>query len=311
MILNKIVRKLRRLFAENVLYGHFPFAYAHYYYWKNTGHELNWKNPQGIDQKLLWLARYWQDPRIIECTDKLAVRNYIKGCGLAYILNEVYSVYDDVNDVDISVLPERFVLKTNHFGGGDGVFICKNKQTFNIKEAKQVLNRQMHSVTGLETCEWQYQYIEPKLFAEKYIGDKNDNRLEIQFFCFNGEAKHILVRNDLGDAAKVPFAVSYDISWNRTFDRKEEDKTIKVSCPQKLAEMITIANTLAAPFPQVRVDLYYVDEQIIFSEMTFSTCGNILLNYKEETRKSWGEQLCLPEPLGCHWSDFYVSQVLK
>lgn len=311
MLIGKIVRMLRRLFAENILYQRFPVAYAHYYYWRHTGRELNLKNPQGISQKMLWLACFWQDSRIVRCTDKLAVREYIIQCGLEDILNEIYFIYDNAADIDITKLPSRFVLKTNHFGGGDGVFICKNKKNFNINGAKRILDKQMHSVTGLETCEWQYQYIKPKLFAEKYIGDENDNRLEIQFFCFNGKAKHILVRNDLGDAAATPFAISYDTAWNRMLDRKEEVETISIPRPHKLDEMIRIANILSSPFPQVRVDLYYVDERIIFGEMTFSTCGNILLNYKESTRRKWGEELSLPSPLKSHWGDYYKSYASK
>ncbi len=120
---------LRRLFAENILYQRFPVAYAHYYYWRHTGRELNLKNPQGISQKMLWLACFWQDSRIVRCTDKLAVREYIIQCGLEDILNEIYFIYDNAADIDITKLPSRFVLKTNHFGGGDGVFICKNKKT--------------------------------------------------------------------------------------------------------------------------------------------------------------------------------------
>ena len=40
--------------------------------------------------------------------------------------------------------------------------------------------------------------------------------------------------------------------------------------PQNLAEMLAVAQKLAAPFPFVRVDLYNLVERIVFSELTFT-----------------------------------------
>ena len=134
---------------------------------------------------------------------------------------------------------------------------------------------------------------------------KEGQRLEIQFFFFDGEAKHILVRNDLGDAAENSFAISYDMNWNRVHDRKIEDMSINVDKPRRYDEMLSIAKKLAEPFPHVRVDLYYVDDRIIFGELTFSTSGKILVNYPDETIQRWGDEWTLPEKLNMKWSDYY------
>lgn len=304
-IIIKIIRRIRRWIAKNILYGRFPYAYAHYYYWEHLRKELDYKNPKDINEKLFWLARYWQDPRIVQCADKLAVRDYIKSLGLEYILNDIYCIYENAEDIDLSVLPDKFVIKTNHCGGGSYMVICDDKSKLLKEDVKRIINEGLHYVTGLTTCEYQYQYIKPRAFAEKFIEDSNNERLEIQFFCFNGKAKHILVRNDLGLSNSKPFAISYDMNWNRVHDRKIEDMSIKVPRPMKLDEMIDIANKLAAPFPHVRVDLYYIDEKIIFGEMTFSTSGNILWNYPQEIRNKWGEELILPEKLKHKWKDIY------
>lgn len=307
-ILNKIIRKIRRLVAKYLLFGRFPYAYAHYYYWECLRKELNYKNPKDINEKLFWLARYWQDPRIVQCADKLAVRDYIKSLGLDYILNEVYCIYNRADDIDFSALPEKFVIKTNHCGGGSFMVICDDKSKLNKKEAIEIIRNGLKHVTGLTTCEYQYQYIKPRAFAEKFIEDVVGERLEIQFFCFNGKAKHILVRNDLGIASDKSFAISYDMNWNRVQDRKYEDMSIDIPRPTKLEEMIKVANKLAEPFPQVRIDLYYVDNRIIFGEMTFSTSGNILWNYPQSIRDKWGEELVLPSKLNSKWKNYYKSQ---
>lgn len=310
-IFYKIFRRIRHWVGQNILFGRFPYAYTHYFYWKHLRKELNYRNPKDINEKLLWLARYWQDPRIVQCADKLAVRDYVKSLGLDYILNEIYCVYDKASEIDFNLLPEKFVLKTNHCGGGSYMVICDDKSQVDQIEAIKIINDGLHHVTGLTSCEYQYQYIKPRAFAEKFIEDKNGERLEIQFFCFNGQAKHILVRNDLGIVNAEPFAISYDMEWNRVKDRVNEDMSINLPRPNKLEDMINIANRLAAPFPHVRVDLYYVDDKIIFGEMTFSSSGNILWNYPQLVRDRWGDELQLPRKIKTKWSDVYVSQVKK
>lgn len=307
-----ILRKIRNIIGKNVWKRVSTYAYMHYYYWHHTGKELDFKQPKDLNQKLLWLARYWQDPRIVTYADKLAVRDYIKQCGFEHILTKVYAEYASAEEINFSILPDQFVLKCNHCGGGVGMVICKEKATLDEAASRRVIDDGLHTVIGLDTCEYQYQYIKPRAYAEEFIGNDGDERYEIQFFCFNGQAKHILVRNDLGDAAQKPYAISYDINWTRVHDRKWEDMSINISRPKKLDEMLEIANKLAAPFPHVRVDLYLVnDEWIYFGEMTFSTSGNILWNYTPEVVQEWGEELVLPEKLNTKWRDVYESYVRR
>lgn len=307
-VIQSFIMRIRKFFAYNVWYGRFPYAYVRYYYRFHRGKELNYRNPEDFNQKLFWLARYWQDPRIVTCTDKLAVRKYIEDLGLGYILTKLYAIYESAEQIDFNQLPSRFVIKCNHCGGGSNMILCKDKSQLSEGAARASIAEGLQKVIGLDTCEYHYQYIKPMAFAEEFIGGNGEERLEIQFFCLNGIARHILVRNDLGDAAKDSFAISYDINWNRVQDRKREDMSINVPRPQKLDEMINIANKLAAPFPQVRVDLYLVnDKQIYFGEMTFTTSGNVLWNYTDRVVKEWGEELVLPEKLKTKWNKVYKS----
>ena len=120
-----------------------------------------------------------------------------------------------------------------------------------------------------------------------------------------------MVRNDLGVASSKPFAISYDMNWKRSNDRIHEDMSIDIPKPKRFEELVEIANKLASPFPHVRIDMYYVDDKIIFGEMTFSTSGNILWKYREETKKEWGKELVLPKKLNTKWKKIYKSQINK
>jgi len=57
--------------------------------------------------------------------------------------------------------------------------------------------------------------------------------------------------------------------------------------PSNLEEMLTVAEALAAPFEFVRVDLYNLGEQLLFSELTFTPlAGDLWLE-----PSSWDQQL--------------------
>lgn len=103
-----------------------------------TSKKLNWKTPKDINQKLLWLTRYWQNPLIITCADKFKVRDYIRDCGLEKLLVPLIGVYDSVEDIDFDNLPNQFVLKCNH-GSGTNI-ICRDKSKIDFESIKLKLN---------------------------------------------------------------------------------------------------------------------------------------------------------------------------
>ena len=306
-IFQKYRNKIRVRLARNVWKPYFPWFFAHYVYWLRTDccKELNWRKPSDINQKLFWLHRYWQHPLIVKCADKLGMREYVKECGLEHLLTTVYATYESENDIKLEELPDTFVLKCNH-GCGFNI-ITKNKVELDINDIKGKIKEWLGTTIGFDTAEYHYQYIRPMAYAEEYIGDENNERLEIQFFCFNGKANHILVRNDLGDAAQKSFAISYNREWQRVQDRIKEDMSISIPRPECFDELVRYAEILAKTFPHVRVDFYLVGEKIYICELTFTTHGNILSNYRPETLKAWGDELVLPKKLKTKWKNIYKS----
>lgn len=305
MTVNRYRRWLRRRYLAFCKRNNVPFSFystcnAREVYHQRTGGELSYAHPDTFDEKMFWLARYWQDPLIVRCSDKIAVREYVDSCGLSFLLNDLYGVYSHPRDIDWSSLPDRFVLKCNH--GCAFNIICKDKHALNRDESMALLEKWMGTRYGEDTAEYQYLYIKPGILAERFIDAGASGKYEIQFFCFNGKARHILLRNDLGDASQNAFAISYDMDWNREFARIDENPSIAVPRPENLDSLVGYAEKLAAPFPQVRVDFYLAGDDVIFGELTFSTCGNVLSNYKGEIQTEWSGELVLPHKSGKKWS---------
>ena len=229
---------------------------------------LNLRNPKRFTEKLQWYKLFYQDPLLTQCADKLEVRKFVESKGLGAILNELYGSYNSLNEVCFDTLPDKFVLKTTN-GSGTNIF-CKDKSDFNIKKAKKIVKSWLAHDMYLLGREWCYKNIKPKIIVEKFLEDKNNvfkGVNDYKFLCFNGKAKYIVVDVDRQVSHKRNF---YDLSWN--YIHVSSDYPNFGDCidrPTGLNEMIKIANILAADFPFVRVDLYWINSKIIFGELTF------------------------------------------
>lgn len=101
--------------------------FAKIIYKKIVGKELNIENPRTFDEKQWYLKLFNRDPLLTKCTDKYLVREYVKDCGLGHILNNIFAIYDNANQINFNEFPEnRVFLKCNHTSGYNVIY-DKNK----------------------------------------------------------------------------------------------------------------------------------------------------------------------------------------
>lgn len=117
------------------------------------GHRLNLKSPQTFTEKLQWLKLYNRKPESPTMVDKYAVKQYVANIiGEDYIIPTL-GVQDKPEEIDWDSLPNQFVLKTTH-GGGGGVVICKDKESFDRNSAIDKLNESLASDIYKGLREW-------------------------------------------------------------------------------------------------------------------------------------------------------------
>ena len=76
---------------------------------------LNLKNPTSLADKVTYVELHKQSSLASMCTDKYAVRDYIREKGLEDILIPVVGgPWENVEDVDFDSLPDSFALKATH-----------------------------------------------------------------------------------------------------------------------------------------------------------------------------------------------------
>lgn len=244
-------------------------------YWLQTGRRLNLKNPKRFTEKLQLYKMKYRNPDMLRCTDKYEVRKYIEEKGFGEYLIPLIGVYNSVEEIDYSKLPNKFVAKTTDGGGGNQVLICKDKHTLSEEVFKERLSGWMSArkVKRHAGREWAYENDYPRrIIIEELIGadDMKKDLCDYKFFCFDGKVCYIYGLSDRKMGQSVRLGV-----YNREFEKlnvsrnDERPQDIPLPKPLNFDKMISIAERLSSDFPHVRVDLYNIAGRIYFGELTF------------------------------------------
>lgn len=256
---------------------------------------LDLSNPNGFNEKIQWLKLFWQKKIIVTAADKYLVREYVENCGLSNILNELYQVCDYSNEIDWEKLPEKFVIKTTNSCGTN--LIVKDVENMPSKKyVDKQISLWLKTDYGKQHLEPHYSFIQPRIIIEKYISNNNDNLQDYKFFCFNGKPYFVLIIDEryIKNGSKKRGYYSMEWEYLDIMDIPVADQLTNAKKPSKFCEMIEITKILSKDFPFVRVDLYQVEEQIIFGELTFTPHGGMANYYSEGIDAKIGGLLTLP-----------------
>lgn len=298
-ILKKLIYKREKLFYIPADLGLLNWMndeqYLRYSYKKIFKRDLNLDNPRAYTEKLAWMKLYWRSPLAEKCADKYLVRDYVKeklGNEVSSnILPHLYNHWEDIHDISLDSLPDKFVLKPTN-GTGD-VYVCKNKKNANLLKIKKNLKKNVDGKFAKRTREWTYYNLTPTYMAEELLEDDEDVCIkDYKFFCFNGEPKFMFVCSERNIDPIFDF---YDMNWNHIPVKNGHENSNGIKKPDKFEEMKEIARILSEDFPHVRVDLYFVNGKIYFSELTFFHFGGFTTFNPDKYDFVFGEYFILPE----------------
>lgn len=246
--------------------------YLKHYFRKALGRKLRLHNPPAFNDKIQWLKLHDRNPLYHTLVDKVKVKDYVAPIiGEEHIIPNI-AVWDRPEDIEWDKLPDKFVLKCNHDSGS--VIVCRDKSTFDKKDAIRRLKKAMSRDFYTEFREWAYKGIKPRILAEEFI---SEDIIDYKFFCFGGKCAYLYISLGLEDhsTARIGFLSTdwKEIGLHRS-DYADFDTLPPV--PEKLPQMIQMAEKLAAGLRFVRVDLYCVEGKVYFSELTFYPNGGCL-----------------------------------
>ncbi|EPB8187127.1 ATP-grasp fold amidoligase family protein [Clostridium perfringens] len=238
-------------------------------YYSYFDKDLNLENPKTFNEKINWMKLNYKNEKATICADKYEVRKYLEDRGYKWLLNDLIGVYENVDEIDVDKLPNRFVLKATHGSGWN--LIVKNKNNIKWNPWKLIMKSWLKQNFYYYGREWVYKNMKPRIICEKYLEDRNGELLDYKVYCFNGEPKFIQVDVDRFGNHTGNY---YDINWNdMPFQYDDENSGRIIDKPKNLKEILDISRDLSKEFPHVRVDFYEVNGNLYFGELTFFTAS--------------------------------------
>lgn len=264
------------------------------------GRRLNLKNPQRFTEKLQWYKLYYRDPKMKRCVDKYDVREYVKERGLEHILIPLIGVYVSEKDVNQDKLPEQCVIKDTLGGGGRSVIMFDKNNNLKFDDIKKQMKEWIDSDLSYKIGgrEWPYGEKKHRIIIEKKLASnvEEGGLIDYKFFCFHGQPKILYVIADRKIGEKAGLGVFTSNYEKIDVVRCDENPLVRdVPRPKAYYEMLEICKRLSEPFPEVRVDLYYVEERIYFGEMTFFDGSGYMSFTPDSFDYEMGKMFQLPE----------------
>ena len=229
---------------------------------------LNLKNPKTFGEKIQWLKVNGGLEELSSYVDKYEVRKFIKETIGKEYLNELYGVYDSVEEIDFSKLPKKFVLKCTN--GSGAVMICNDKNKFDINKAKCEMKKWLKDKYYKEKKEYQYKNIKNRIIIEKYLEDKSGSLIDYKIYCFKGVPMYYGVFYDRYIDKKIDFYNADGKKMENVNTCHIPNSTIVEPFDDRIKKMLNLSKKLSKIFTEVRVDFYYVNGKIYFGELTFT-----------------------------------------
>jgi|SRR5690554_3215221 len=235
-----------------------------------TERKLNLKKPQRFTEKIHFYKINYKNNLMTVCADKYKMREFITKLGYHNYLSNIYQVLDRIEDLNVQLLPDKFVIKANN-GSGTNIFISR-KRDFNIKTVTKITNKWSSVSTINIGKEWAYKNINKKIIVEEFIDDYEDGETclrDYKVMCFHGEPKLVWVDINRNSNHKRNF---YDLEWNQIQVESDKDmeRNILIEKPSRLDEMLSISKSISKFFPFSKIDFYYTkSKKLYIGEITF------------------------------------------
>lgn len=269
----------------------------------------NLENPQKFTEKLLYLKLFWKDKLTVKCVDKILAKDYIKEVAGENMTPRTLKIID-LDNLDFTGLPDKFVLKNNHASGD--VFIVERvngkycyKTPTNVvyteEDVIETLKKQLSKNYYYNVYEWPYKHVKPQTFAEEYIEDTSIEGLrDYKFFISYGELAFFYVTSNRNTKLNM-----------NAFDRDKKPLKVTMTYPRNknlvlhdnIDQMIEIAKKLGKPFPEVRVDLYTLNGEIKCGELTFFQDGGYPKISPLKYDKVFGEHIDVSKIEKSEWEE--------
>jgi hypothetical protein len=218
------------------------------------------RHPRSFTEKVNWRVLHDRRPLIGQLGDKLAMKAHATRVLPALSVPRVLWTGTDVADLTRVDLPRRWVLKPNH--GTTRVHIGTGRP--DAAELARITAGWLDEPLFRDRGEWVYSQARRLLLVEEFLGS-GQPPADHKFLVFDGRVE--LVQVDTGRFGEHRRRL-YTPDWTPVDVAEEVAPGPVTPPPESLAEMTKVAEALGADIDFIRVDLYDVDGEVWFGELT-------------------------------------------
>ncbi|MFT4824503.1 ATP-grasp fold amidoligase family protein [Congregibacter sp.] len=247
------------------------YQQIHRAYWSSFRSVPNLIRPKSFNDKMQWLKLFDQTEECVRCIDKYEVRSYVSQRVGDKCLTNLYQLAASFEEIDFGLLPVSFVVKATHDSGS--VLLVNDVSEVDKIEQSKRFRRALADQYGEVNAEWGYMFVHPRIMVEEYLEPHSPNPpADYKFHCCDGKIaflQYISGRHtDPSEVVVFPDGQIADYCLFPELRRAEE-----FSPPDNYAELQRVAEALSKGHKYVRVDLYSVEGQVYFGELTFWPYG--------------------------------------
>jgi hypothetical protein len=226
----------------------------------------NLRTPRTFNEKLNWRILKDRRPLLEWTCDKLAMKDYVEKTqadkDLGVRIPRTLWSGTDLRELSSVELPDHWVFKPNNRSGQ--VYFGHGRP--NVAELDEISQRWVYPFEQNELHEWAYSKARRLLLVEELLGEPGSVPSDYKFYVFAGEVGAIQV--DVGRHTNHTRRF-YVPSWSPIDPISRNLPLAPIEPPPaNYDRMLAIASELGRPFDFIRVDLYSVDGEVFFGELT-------------------------------------------
>ncbi|RYE58600.1 MAG: hypothetical protein EOP18_00920 [Rhizobiaceae bacterium] len=240
-----------------------------------NGRLLDVVTPRTDLDRFAWRKLFDHNPLFTMCCDKLASKQHALEVAPGLKTAETLWVGDSVEAIPFDKLAGNVVFKANHGSGWNVMIRDGHYERENVlRKARRWLSNQYGWING----EWGYKHARKRLVIERMLlEDGEPVNTEYKFHISGGRTAYVYMQRKVNeekswlcverDGTALPEPAMPGSGW------------APLPIPPEFEHMREAAEKLGAPFDHIRVDLYAIDGDIYFSELTvYPQSGRSVVN---------------------------------
>lgn len=261
-------------------------------YYRKYRRPLRLHHPVAFSEKVNWRIVYDRRELLAVTCDKLAMKEFALARVPSLRVPATLWTGRDVRSAAGLDLPPRWVLKPNHRFG----LVHFGRDAAIPAELVPVVAGWLEETQASQAGEWAYSRARRLLLIEEFVGRGGQVPVDYKFFVFDG-VPH-LVQVDTGrydshledghrqrlytpDWTPLPYTMNYPVG-------PVEDP------PSSYQRMLDVAAALGEGYDFLRVDLYDLDGEVAFGEITPYPSGGRAVRFPREADEALGQHWRLP-----------------